>query len=325
MERVTTVAELDSAKTAALKKKKPAPKVNFKEQLTLHSMLLPGVILAFVFQILPMIGIVMAFEKYNVVDGFRSQWVGIYNFKTLFNRPDFWQATRNTVVIAAWKIVLVTILSVVLALLINEVRCAALKKTIQTLIFIPYFLSWSLLGNIMVSFFSLKGAFNHFLSIFGADPVYWITSNTWFRTIVIVSDLWKTLGYQIVVFLAAIVNIDPSLYEAAKIDGANHTQLCMHITLPGIMGMVVLMSILNIGNIMNAGFEQILVMYNPSVYETGDILDTMSYRIGLGIGSGSTANYSLGAAIGLFKSVISCFCFAFSYFVAYKCKGYRIF
>ena len=113
------------------------------------------------------------------------------------------------------------------------------------------------------------------------EPVSWITSNTWFRTIVVASDVWKTIGYQIVVFLAAIVNIDPALYEAARIDGANSRQLCRHITLPGIMSMIVLMSILNIGNIMNAGFEQILVMYNYLVYETGDILDTMAYRIGL--------------------------------------------
>ena len=302
------------------------PRVHIKEQLTFHSMMVPGVILAIIFQIVPMVGIVMAFEQYNVVQGFfGSPWVGMRNFYMLFNRPDFVRAVWNTVVIAFWKILFTSVLSIILALLINAVRIKNIKKTVQTILFLPYFLSWALLGNIMVNLFSLTGAFNNFLGIFGIKPVYWIISNTWFRTIIVASDVWKTIGYQIVVFLAAIVNIDPALYEAAKIDGANNTQLCFHITIPGIMSMIVLMCILNIGNIMNAGFEQILVMYNPSVYETGDILDTMAYRIGLGIGGGSTAQYSMGTAIGLFKSVISCAVFSLSYFLAYKIKGYKIF
>ena len=139
--------------------------------------------------------------------------------------------------------------------------------------------------------------------------------------IIVATDVWKTIGYQIVVFLAAITNIDPALYEAAKIDGASNTQLVLHITLPGIAGMILLMSILNIGNIMNAGFEQVLVMYNLSVYETGDILDTMAYRIGLL----QVGQYSIGTAIGLFKSVISCAFYSISYAAAYKFTGYRIF
>ena len=307
----------------------PAPqnnkrkKANLKEQITLHSMLVPGVVLATIFMIVPMIGIIMAFEKYEVTKGFfGSQWVGFYNFSMLFNRPDFWDATFNTVIIALWKIIFTSVLSIGISLLINEIRINAIKKGVQTMLFLPYFLSWALLGNIMVDIFSYTGAFNYMLSAFGIDPVYFITSNRWFRVIIVATDVWKTIGYQIVVFLAAITNIDPALYEAAKIDGANSTQLVLHITLPGIMSMIVLMSILNIGNIMNAGFEQILVMYNPSVYETGDILDTMAYRIGL---ASKTANFSMGTAIGLFKSVISCAFFSASYFIAYKVKGYKIF
>lgn len=269
-----------------------------------------------------MIGIIMAFQNYNVVDGFfGSPIVGFQNFARLFNRPDFIQATRNTVIIAFAKIVCITILSIVLSLLINEIRINTIKKTVQTVIFLPYFLSWTLLGNIMVDLFSLNGGFNYFLSIFGVKPVNWVISNKYFRTIIVASDVWKTIGYQIVVFLAAIVNIDPALYEAARIDGANSRQLCRHITIPGIMSMIVLMSILNIGNIMNAGFEQILVMYNYLVYETVDILDTLAYREGLL----RVGNYSIGTAIGLFKSVISCIFFAVSYYVAYKVKGYKIF
>ncbi len=292
-----------------------------KQQASLHAMMIPGIILAFIFSIVPLFGIVMAFEDYDISKGiFDSQWVDIYNFKLLFARNDFWDTTRNTVVIALWKIVLNSGLSILLALLINEVQHKTLKKAIQTVIFLPYFLSWVLLGNIMVEMFSTTGSFNLMLEAFGVAPRSWITSNTYFRTIVIVTDVWKTVGYQVVVFLAAITGIDPSLYEAGKIDGANHTQLCFHITLPGIMSMIVLMCILNIGNIMNAGFEQILVMYNPSVYDTGDILDTMAYRIGL-----TGLQYSMGTAIGLFKSVVSCAFFAASYYIAYKAKGYRIF
>lgn len=311
-------AEIDEGKR--LKRKRSVSRL--KNQLVLHSMLLPGVILAIVFMIVPMIGIVMAFQKYNVVDGFfGSPWVEFRNFYNLFQRPDFMQAVINTVVIAFAKIVCTTVLSIVFALLLNEVMLRHIKKGVQTIMFLPYFLSWALLGNIMVDLFSSTGALNYLLSAFGVEPVSFITSNKWFRTIIVVTDVWKTLGYQVVIYLAAITNIDPTLYEAAKIDGANHTQLCMHVTIPGIMTMIVLTSILNIGNIMNAGFEQILVMYNPSVYETGDILDTMAYRIGLL----QVGQYSMGTAIGLFKSVFSCAFFSFSYFLAYKLKGYRIF
>lgn len=302
-----------------------ARKVILKEQLTLHSMMIPGVVLAVIFYIVPLVGLLMAFEKYDASRGiFGSQWVGGYQFRALFRRPDFLRATANTVIIAAWKIVFITVLSVGMALLINEIRQMWLKKTVQTVVFLPYFLSWALLGGIMTDMFSYSGSFNHFLSVFGISPEYWITSNKYFRAIVISTDVWKQLGYQVVVFLAAVVNIDPTLYEAARVDGANNRQLCRHITLPGIMSMIVLMSILNIGNIMNAGFEQILVMYSPSVYDTGDILDTMVYRIGLQQ-AGNSNQYSVATAIGLFKAVISCILFSFSYWLAYRLKGYKIF
>jgi len=285
-------------------------------------MLLPGVILALIFQILPLVGLIMAFQDYNVVDGFiKSPFIGFRNFYDLFTDPFFADAMPNTVIIAFWKIFFTSVLSVILALLVNEVRQNSIKKTIQTIIFLPYFLSWMLLGNMMVNIFSLKGPLNHFLGLLGIKPVPFITSNAWFRTIVVASDVWKNIGYQIVIFLAAIVNIDPSLYEAASIDGANARQLCRHITLPGISSMIVLMCILNIGNIMNAGFEQILVMYNPSVYETGDILDTLSYRYAFG----KVGQFSMATAVGLFKSVISCIFFSVSYYIAYKVKGYKIF
>lgn len=301
METINSAGD-GGVKAAAPRRRKTAL---LKEQLVLHSMLVPGVVLAFIFMILPMIGVVMAFQDYSVVKGFfGSPWVGFKYFNRIFSRPDFLTALWNTVFIALMKIIFMTILSVVFALLMNEIMVRSVKKTVQTILFLPYFLSWVILGNIIINIV----------------PTSIMEDGNWFRTIIVGTDVWKTLGYQVIIYLATITNIDPTLYEAAKIDGANHMQLCRHVTIPGLMSMLVLNAILNIGNIMNAGFEQILVMYNPLVYDKGDILDTMSYRIGL-LGR----DYSTGAAIGLFKSVISCGVFSFSYWLAYKVKGYKIF
>lgn len=281
-------------------------KVNIKEQLVLHSMLIPGVVIAAIFMIAPMVGVVMAFQDYSLSKGFfGSPWVGLHNFQLLFMRDDFFEALWNTVLIAFCKIACLTVLSIVFALLLNEIQIHRVKKTVQTIMFLPYFLSWALLGNIFVNML----------------PTSIMENGHWFRFIVIVTDVWKQLGYQAVIFLAAITNIDPTLYEAAKIDGANHTQCCRYITLPGLSSMIVLNAILNIGNIMNAGFEQILVMYNSSVYEQGDILDTMAFRYGWG----DKINYPMSTAVSLFKSLIGCAVFSLSYFLARKFKGYKIF
>lgn len=300
-------AEMTEIPASRAKKdpKKEKRRIAWKEQLALHSMLMPGVIIATIFMIVPMIGVIMAFQDYNIAKGFfYSPFVGFKHFATLFMRPTFGKVVWNTVLIAFCKIVCLTILSIVFALLLNEILLKRIKKTVQTIMFLPYFLSWALLGNIFVNML----------------PTSVMEDGNWFRFIVIVTDVWKQLGYQVVIYLAAITNIDPTLYEAAKIDGANNTQLCLHITLPGLMSMIVLNAILNIGNIMNAGFEQILVMYNSSVMMEGDILDTMAYRYGL-----HDMQYSLGTAVGLFKSLISCAVFSLSYYVAYKVKGYKIF
>ena len=296
-------------------------KTRIKTQISLHSMMIPAIVFAVIFSLFPLVGLIMAFQDYNPAKGFlESKFVDVYNFTKLFNRADFYSVIGNTVIIALAKIIAVTILSIVIALLINEVQNKTLKKVIQTIIFLPYFLSWALIGNVFVEMFSLSGTVNYYLSFLGIEGEYWITSNTWFRVIVVATDVWKTLGYQVVVFLAAITSINSNLYEAAEMDGAGYWQKCRFITIPGIMPMITLMSILNIGNIMNAGFEQILVMYNPSVYETGDILDTMGYRIGL-LG----LDYSMGTAIGLFKSIISCICFIIAYRIAFKVADYKLF
>lgn len=295
-----------------------------KRQFPLHLMLAPSVVLGVIFMIVPLFGLAMAFQDYEPALGiFGSTFVDVYQFKVLFTRADFKQILFNTVFIALMKIILLTVLSIVFALLINEIGSLRYKKTIQTIVFLPYFLSWVLIGSIFVEMFSLYGSVNYILKdVFHLidENIYFIADNRYFRGIVIGTDIWKMIGYQIVVFLAAITNIDPTLYEAAKVDGANRIKMCRHITLPGMSTMITLMCVLNIGNIMNAGFEQILVMYNPNVYETGDILDTMAYRVGLIDGK-----FSAGTAIGLFKSVISCILFAISYRLAYKVANYKLF
>ncbi|MCX4285852.1 MAG: ABC transporter permease subunit [Clostridia bacterium] len=289
-----------------------------KTQLLRGGMMLPSFVLALIFNIVPLFGLIIAFQKYEVGAGiWKSQFVDVYNFTRLFNRPDFGRVLFNTVYIAIWKIALTTVLSIITALLLNEMVTNRGKKIVQTIIFLPYFLSWALIGAVFVDMFGIDGAVNALLG----TKIDFLASNTYFRPIIILTDVWKNIGYQAVVFLAAVTTIDPSLYEAAEVDGANRWQKCWHITLPCIKSMIILICVLNIGNIMNAGFEQILVMYNPIVYETGDILDTLSYREAMVTGS----DYSLSTAIGLFRGVINCILFAIAYKIAHKVNGYKIF
>ncbi len=292
-------------------------KHKFKAQVTLHAMMVPALIFAIIFSIVPLFGLIIAFQEYEPMDGiFGSKFVDIWQFRKLFSDSYFFQVLGNTIVIAILKIIAITVFSVIFALLINEVQNEKLKKIIQVTIFLPYFLSWALIGTTFVEMFSMDGIVNLVLG----TKVAWINEPQYFKGIVVLTDLWKNLGYQVVVFLAAITSINSNLYEAAEIDGAGHLQKCWHITIPGIKPMIVLMSILNIGNIMNAGFEQILAMYNPLVYDVGDILDTMAYRLGI-----LQNSQSIGTAVGLFKSVVSCVFFIVAYRIAFKVSDYKLF
>ena len=308
-----------------LENKKKFSKHKAKAQVSLHTMLMPALVFAIVFSIIPLFGLVIAFQDYKTYKGiFGSEFVYFLNFIALFKQPNFYEVLRNTIVIAVAKIIVITVLSVVMALLINEIQNDKLKKTIQVTIFLPYFLSWVLIGGVFNDMFASDGAVNNLLKIFGVhSEVNWLTKNEYFRGIIVATDVWKNLGYQVVVFLAAMTGINTSLYEAAEIDGAGHWQKCWHITIPGIKSMIVLMSILNIGNIMNAGFEQILVMYNDFVLPTGDILDTLAYRYAFP--RGGLADYSFSTAVGLFKSVVSCIFFIIAYRIAFKVSDYKLF
>jgi putative aldouronate transport system permease protein len=294
---------------------------NKKDQLSWHLMLLPGVLLTAVFAYLPMFGIVMAFQKFNPIKGFlKSQFVGFKNFKYIFNMPGFYDVLWNTIYIAALKIVAGIIVPLVLALLLNEVRRKYFARIIQTSVFLPYFLSWVILGGVIRQIFDLTGPINSIINALGGEPIMFLLNNNWFRGIIVASDVWKGMGYNMVLFLAAITGIDMAAYESAQIDGAGRFKQCWYITLPGMLPIIVLVSTLALGGLLNAGFDQIFMLYNPIVYETGDVIDTFVFRLGL-----VDRQYAPAAAMGLFKSVVSTFLVGISYFMAYKFSDHRIF
>lgn len=290
-------------------------------QLGYHLMLLPGVIFTIIFAYLPMFGIIISFQNFNPAKGFlHSKWVGLDNFKYIFNLPGFDTAMFNTLYIAISKLALSIIVPLILSLLLNEVNKRWFARTIQTAIFLPYFLSWVILGGIVKEVFSLNGLFNNMLEIFGIEPKMFLLDNSLFPSVLIGTDVWKGMGYNMVLFLAAITSIDSAIYESASIDGASKWQQCLYLTIPGMLPTIILVSTLALGGVLNAGFDQVLMLYNPIVYESGDIIDTFVYRVGL-----IDRQYSVAAAIGLFKSVISTSLVGISYYLAYKFSNYRIF
>ncbi|NOU88734.1 ABC transporter permease subunit [Paenibacillus sp. LMG 31460] len=292
-----------------------------KTLLHYHLMMLPGVLLLFVFSIVPMFGIVMAFQRF--VPGkkiWKQDWIGFDNFTFMLQIPDSKQVLFNTIIIASMKIIAGIIVPVTFALLMNEVRLNKFKRTVQTIVYLPHFMSWVILAGIMVNILSLEGILNQILAIFGVDPIMFLASNTWFRHIVVWSDVWKEFGFGAIVYLAALTGISPALYEAAEIDGASRFQKLFYITIPGIMPTIVLLTTLSLGNVLNAGFDQIFNLYNPLVYSSGDIIDTYVYRIGI-----VQMQYGLATAVGLLKSVVAIVLIAISYRLAYKFAGYRIF
>lgn len=293
-----------------------------KREIPLHLMLIPGVILILIYSYFPMAGIAFAFQKFIPIQGlFGSKWVGFDNFRYVLQMPDFWQVLKNTFFIATMKIIAGQIVPIVVALLLNEMKRAFVKRGVQTLIYLPHFLSWVILGAILVDILSpSEGIVNQVLQAFGVDPIFFLGSNQWFPTVLIASDVWKEFGFSTIVYLAAITGINPSLYEAAIVDGANHMRQTWHITLPGMVPIIILLATLSLGSVLNAGFDQVFNLYGPSVYQSGDILDTLIYRIGL-----IDAQFGVATAIGLFKSVVSLVLITISYVLAYRLANYRIF
>ncbi|WP_317259108.1 ABC transporter permease subunit [Paenibacillus sp. J5C2022] len=235
--------------------------------------------------------------------------------------PFVLQTVKNTIIIAVMKIIIGAVVPIAVAILLNEIRIKLIRAGIQTLIYLPHFLSWVILSGILIDILSTQGIVNGFLSsIFGIEPVFFLGDNNWFRYVLVVSDVWKEFGFSTIVYMAAIAGINPSLYESAMMDGANRWKQALYITLPGMLPIIILLATLSLGNVLNAGFDQVFNLYNPAVYETGDIIDTMIYRMGL-----VEMQYGLSTAVGLLKSVISFILISISYWMAYRFANYRIF
>jgi len=292
-------------------------------QLIFHLMVWIPLLFIIIFNYIPMItGFSVAFKDYKpgfgIID---SPWVGLKHFQKIFSTADTIRALRNTLIIAVMKIIANLIIPVVFALLLNEVRIKWFKRFTQTITYLPYFLSWIILAGILTNILKTDGGLvNRFIEVLGFEPIFFLGSNDTFRGTLVVTDVWKNFGYNTIVYLAALTGIDPTLYEAAAIDGAGRWKQTIHVTLPGISMFIVLMTILSVGNVLNAGFDQVFNLYNVSVYETGDIIDTLVYRLGI-----QQQQYSFSTAVGLFKSVVSLILIAGSNYCADKFAGYRVF
>lgn len=294
-----------------------------KKEMQLHLMVLPAVILVLIFSYFPLYGLKIAFQRFIPAKGLfgDQRFVGWDNFKYVMALPNFFSVLRNTFLIAGAKIVLNLLVPVTVALMLNEVNSSKLKRPIQTIIYFPHFLSWIIFGGILIDLLSpSSGIVNKLITALGGKAIYFLGDNRYFRGTVILTDVWKNFGYGTIVYLAAITGIDVTLYEAAQIDGANRWQQTWHVTLPGIRMTVVLMMVLALGRVLNAGFDQLYNLCKPIVYESGDILDTFMYRLGLENGA-----FGPATAVGLFRSVVSLVFISTAYTVAYKLFDYRLF
>ena len=291
-------------------------------QWPLDLMIIPGLIIILIFSYGPMAGAIMAFQKFIPAKGwFGSEWIGWENFEYVMKLPNFGRVLWNTIFIATLKIVLGQIVPILTALGLNEMRNAFVKRGIQTIVYLPHFLSWVILAGILIDILSVNnGIVNQFLGLFGIEPAFFLGSNQIFPYVIVVSDVWKEFGFATIVYLAALTSVNPVLYEAAVLDGANRWRQTWHVTIPGIAPIIILLAVLSLGNVLNAGFEQILNLYSPAVYESGDIIDTFVYRVGL-----LQAQYAVATAIGLFKSAVSLILISVSYYLAYRFANYRIF
>lgn len=295
--------------------------MRFRRELPLHLIMLPGVIMLAIFAYFPMYGNIIAFKTFKPGLGILgSPWAGLKYFDQLFNLPDIGNVFSNTITIAVSKILLNTIAAIVVALMLNECRSKSFTRIVQTVIYMPHFMSWVILGTIFTAMLSADGIVNKMLEALNLNKVFFLGDNAAFRATLLVTDVWKNVGFGTVVYLAAITGIDPTLYEAAVMDGAGRLRQTWHVTLPGMMPIIVLLAMLNLGKLLNAGFDQIFNLYNTLVKDTSDILDTMVYRLGM-----QSAKYSLSTAVGLLKSVISVILIGSSYYLSYRFADYRVF
>lgn len=267
----------------------------------LYLLLVPGLVYIFIFNYIPMFGIVMAFQDFNMVKGiFHSEFVGWANFQLIFQEPQFYQVFKNSIILSFYNLVFGFPAPVIMALLLNEVKNMTFKKISQTIYYLPYFISWVVVAGMLLNYLSpTTGLFNYIIVKLGGEPIPFLMDPKYFRGIMVITNIWKNAGWNTIVYLAAITNIDMQVYEASYIDGANRFQRMRYITFPGIMSTVITMLILNMGTILNNGFEQIFMLQNALNRSVSEVFETYTYRLGMMLGQ-----YSFSAAVGLFKSVV---------------------
>lgn len=273
----------------------------------LYAMLIPGLFFLFIYKLLPLYGLQIAFKDYKIFAADNpiasmgaSPWVGLKHFTRLFGSSQFIKVLRNTLVINFEKILWLFPIPICCAILLNEIRNKAYQRLCQTLIYVPYFFSWILIFGIFYSLLGSYGIINNLIVACGGKKISFFGDTGVFRSVLVFTEGWKEIGYNTVIYLAAITGIDMELYEAARIDGANKWQQIWHMTMPGLLPTIVLMLILKVGHILTTGFEQILVFYSPAVYDVADVIETYVYRLGIG-----QADFSLATALGLFNAVIA--------------------
>jgi len=314
------ISRLDPISKAPSRRKQLS-RQNFQRWLPLYLMLVPAGVGLFLFNYLPMAGLVMAFQNYKPLIGFfKSHFVGFGNFSRAFALPGFWDLIRNTLVIASGKIILGQVVSLIFALLLHEVTRPLFKRTVQTITYALYFLSWIVFGGLMLEVMGADGLFNNFLVFLHLSKVEFLTDSSIFQGTLIGTDIWKNFGMGAVLYLAALSDVDAQLYDAAAIDGAGRWARLWNVTLPGIAPTITILFCLNMGFLLDAGMQQILVLYNPVVYSTGDVIGTFVYRVGL-----TSNQFSLGAAVGLMQSVVGLILISLSYYLARRFANYRIF
>ena len=273
---------------------------NIKSEPVLYIMLLPILFYFIFFKYVPMFGTIIAFENFRFADGiFGSQWVGLQHFKQLFTSSDFYRIFINTLLLNIYNMAFGFPVPIILALLLNEVRCTAFKRTVQSVLYIPHFISWVVLGGIIISMFSAKGVINHVIQNCGGEPIGFLTSNVSWVMVYVFSGIWQSAGWGTIVYMAAITGIDPEIYEVAELDGAGRLRRMVSITLPMIKSTVAVMLILKMGRMMEVGFEQIYALQNDAVRSVSEVFSTYEYRLGL-----QGMQYSYTTALGLFKGVV---------------------
>lgn len=276
-------------------------KLDLQRNYQAYLMVLPSIVLIFFFCYIPMYGVLMAFENYRPQLGvLGSEWVGLYHFKDFFTSPHSLNVLRNTVVISVYSLLVGFPFPIILALLLNEARCQAYKRTVQTISYMPYFISNVVICGMLKSFLAYDGLFNQIGAVFGMAPKSFLSNPALFPSVIVFSDLWQSIGWNSIIYMAALAGIDPDLYEAAHIDGCGRLRQIWHITLPGIVPTMVTLLILSIGGLLSANSDKILLLYSPLTYETGDVIGTFVYRRGIKGG-----DFSYSTAVSLFQTVIN--------------------